>query len=290
MGKKIDALVEQAKQEMQEGIDNRLINNQEEKARIRASEMFGALRAMDSLRKSLSSQVIRGLKQFQEEKGHEAYGFARFDDFLDGYEHSPMSKHQFYDHVKQLDREGDELYDTLNALKIPMSARKLLTDGSLQVDGDEIIIGGVRASLEDRAFIKQTIKTIAQETAKQSQKLEKLEKKVQKGQEENDALKQEIDRLKQGSPLDDASTHPHAVAFMQLTVAFKVLAEEAEALTEEEKQQLAPRTFETIAAQMDKLSVAYNRTSGGKQTRKKKNELPDVLPSISDEQLAELMD
>ncbi len=293
MGKKIETAVEQVKQELQQDIDNKLINYQQDKNKMRLAEMFGAIRAIEAVRiqvgSILNAQFMRGLEQFQENKGHEEYGYTRFDDFLDGYDNSPLTKRQYYDRREALNKEGDELFDALNALKIPMSARKLLTDGSIQIEGDEIIIGAERASLNDKVFIKQAIKALAQEQVKTTAKIENLELKLEKGEEENTKLKQEIDRLKLGSPIDeDNSAHPHSVAFMNLTVAFRQLCDEAAQLSEDEKHQLAPRTFETIAARMDKLSIAYNRTSG--KTRKKKNDLPEVLPTVSDDELADLMD
>ncbi|GEM_PF-2261676 len=285
----IEQAAESKRQELEKIVDDKRISAVLTKEGMRGAEMIGALRAMDNLHKHLGSQVIRGLEQFQSEKGYESYGFTRFDDFLDGYENSPMSKRQYYDRRDALNREGDELYDALNALKIPMSARKLLGDGSIQIEGDEIVIGDERTSLSDRNFIKQTIQTLAQKQSQTAKELEKLRKKVEKGDEENNKLKQKIDTLK-NSPLGDNSQHPHSIAHLNLIGAFNLLAQEAEELSDEEKQQLAPRTFETIAAQMEKLSSAYNRATTSANNKRKKKDLPEVLPSLDDDELAELMD
>lgn len=252
--------------------------------------MVGASSVANAIAQSTMAKSIRILQTVRDNKLYEAQGYARFDDFLNASPHSPMGYKTFNRYENLLKEEGEVVFETLNTIGVTLSNRKLLAGDVEALNENELRVGDETINLNDKTHVQTAIKALAEKRAKEQVEVKKLKEKLEKGADENTKLKQEIDRLKLGSPIDeDNSAHPHAVALMNLSVAFMLLADEAEQLEEDEKQQLAPRTFKTIAAQMDKLSIAYNRTSGGK-TRKKKNDLPEVLPTVSDDELAELMD
>lgn len=141
-------------------------------------ELFGAFNAVHSLAKLLNSQSLRALQIFQQEKGHEQYGYATFDEFLDNYDGSPFKKTAYYEKIALLEKEGDAVFDLLNELKISKNARKLLAKGAVEIDGDTVIVGDVRASLGNNNAVKELVKALAQENARATAYADALEKKT----------------------------------------------------------------------------------------------------------------
>ena len=118
-----------------------------------------------------------------------------------------MKKSVYYDRLSALEAEGDGTYNLLNNLGVPLSKRKLLTDGTVQVEGDMLVVGAERIPLHDRHRVVEAIRTLADETTRQA-------KKIEKGTEENKKLKRERDDLKKAgsgaalSEYDAALTAP----------------------------------------------------------------------------------
>ena len=118
---------------------------------------LGGIGAIKSLADKLSSQTVRALEAFGESKGYEALGFATFADFLNESPYSPMKKSVYYERLSALEAEGDGTYNLLNNLGVPLSKRKLLTDGTVQVEGDMLVVGAERIPLHDRRRVVEAV-------------------------------------------------------------------------------------------------------------------------------------
>lgn len=109
-------------------------------ARDAAMLVLGGIRAMDRLNKVIDGEVMRTMILFQDNKLFEPFGFTRMADFLEGSPLSPMTKNQFYDRKELFEKEGEHVFDLLNSAKIPLSVRKRLGAGNVQIDGDKVIV------------------------------------------------------------------------------------------------------------------------------------------------------
>lgn len=245
---KIEEAAEEKRQELEMVVHEKRIAGQLTKESIRAVEMFGAIRAVGHIARSLDAQFMRALQQFQDEKGYEAYSFSRFDDFLNGYENSPMTKHQFYERIGVLTNEGDEAFNLLNSLKVPISARKLLGDGSIKIDGEEIVIGEERVSINDNHRIKELIKELAKESAEQSKKLEK-------GQKDNERLKKKLIEAEKGNGKKHHSSLSDSIdgKVLLLIGAFNELYTELGYMDIAERRQIQPTIIDRIGEQQTRL-------------------------------------
>src|SRR5947209_18364001 len=103
--KKVGAAVERALEKVDRTTVANLDAAQRQSTMSDAFQLLGAIRAMGRLGQSITAQTFRALIAFREEKGHEAVGFNRFDDFLENHPDSPMTKHQFYDRLAAIERE-----------------------------------------------------------------------------------------------------------------------------------------------------------------------------------------
>lgn len=232
----------------------------------RAFIALGALGAFDNLARTLSAQVIRGLDAFREAKLHESLGFPHFDDFLRESQYSPVSKSQFYERRKVLEQEGDAIFDILNGLSVPISKRKLIGRGSLAIEGDNLILKSegeeIEISLRDRTRIVETISSLADKTFELDKKLKKQTavKAANPAQEEN----------------------PYSAALVNLVSAFTAFDLHAGKLAPHEKETLAPKAFELIAAQMERLSESFGRKVWNEDFHAR-------APELNDEELAALI-
>lgn len=257
-------------QHAEETLENHL-RSFSEKEKNNALLLLGGIGAVERLAQSisatLSSQSLRALEKFQEQGLHQSLGYDRFDDFLNESDYSPMSKHQFYERKKILNTEGDEVFDLLNAFGIPLSKRKLLGQGHIQIDGDTVIVvtgefgeeQTEEIEITDRARLLETLSALADANADKSKKLVRKQAALEKAETEIKRLDEENDDILAHQKSD--SLDPHSLALLNIVSAFQTLKNAAENLKPIEKEQFAPRIFETIARQLDGLSVAYNRTS-----------------------------
>lgn len=235
---------------------------QNEQAKALTYKMLGAITAMDALARSfsasMSSQALRGLEKIEQEKLYLSLGYETFVEFLNS-DDSPVTKSQYYERIKLLNSEGDQLYDTLSQLSFPVSKRKLLGKGAIAVEGETVIVttddGEQQIELSDRNRLLQTISALADQNADKSKKLDKQTAELEKSGEKLKKKDEEIERLKASKAVAPDSTHSRAV--MNLISAFGVMVTEAESLSPIEKAQFAPRTFELIAQLRDRLATAY---------------------------------
>lgn len=200
---KLNKKLEESKQAAEAGISESVSLMHTEQNRDRALMMFGAVGAINHIAKSLSAQTIRGLQKMREEKIFEAFGFTRFDDFLDGYENSPMSYRQFYDREKLLEKEGDELFDVLNDLRMSHRARKLLGSGNVALEGNTVIVKTMNddgdeieeeIQIDDKTRLLQTLSALADQNANLNRKTDRQKTLIDKKDSQIEELSERIQR------------------------------------------------------------------------------------------------
>ena len=214
-------------------------------------QLLGAIRATQNLGRHISAQSFRALILFRDEKGHEALGFERFDDFLNNHPDAPMTKHQFYERLSALEREGDAAFDLLNSLKIPASLRKQIGDGQIKIQGEMVIVGvedkEVEIPINDRARVTEVLRELASTSATQRRTIER-------GQKEVTSLKKKLDTAKQSGT---SGISPFNQAAATLLGAFTALTAEAEKLPEDQREEKLNSILPLIATQRMRLEEAF---------------------------------
>ena len=209
---------------------------------------LGGIGAIRSLTDKLAAQTVRALEAFGESKAYEMLGYTTFVDFLNQSPYSPMTKSQYYDRLGALAAEGDAAYDLLNNLGVPLSKRKLLSDGAVQLDGDTLVVGGERVPLNDRGRVVEAIKTLAETNQQQARKIEK-------GTEQNKKLKQERDDLKKRGGAAGALDEYDAT-LVQLLGLYANLVSLAFELKDPQRLEKRDYTFARLADQRLQLEEA----------------------------------
>jgi hypothetical protein len=210
-------------------------------------KLLGAVQAGLNISRSVSARSVRVLQSFIEAKGYEALGYDNLTDFLNESPHSPLTKNQYYDRIEVLDKEGDATFDLLNNLRIPVSARKLLSASQIVIEGDLITIGEESFAASDTKRVKETLRGLAQELATSRETIQKGEKEVAK-------LKKKVDQAKESASHQPA---PYEQALLNLLGSFTALRAELEKLTPEERQQKCDYTLDQIANQRLLLEEAF---------------------------------
>lgn len=175
---------------------------------MQMGEIMGAARLADEMVKQLSSQAMRVLQAFRDEKGYLAYGHKNFDDFLDNHPRSPMTRHQFYDREKLLGIEGDGGFNALNAMRMPISKRKLLANGDVEVNGDEMKVGEQTFDLADKTGIVMAINLLASERAVDRRTIERGKKEIEVKKRKIGELEE---TLSHGGMAVDGTAHARAL-------------------------------------------------------------------------------
>jgi hypothetical protein len=178
-----------AKEQLEKRGHAQLTNAQQQQQVIQASMLVGGAVALETvgrkIAEQLSSATFRALEQLAETEAYKALGFETFVDFLNS-SYSPLNKSQFYERKALLEREGDQTFDLLNSLNVPITVRRRLGSGMVTVDGDTILVGSDRFELESRAQIVEVIKTLANKTVQQ-------ERTIEKGKQQLTKLKKKLD-------------------------------------------------------------------------------------------------
>lgn len=163
--------------------------NLERKALLDAGELVGASRLAQKLADTLGAQNMRALEFLQDSRSYEAYGYKTFAEFLDNCPSSPMTKNQYYDRKKLLEIEGDQEFDVLNSLNVPLRHRKLLAAGDVVLDGDQLIVGEKSVAINDAKAVRKAIaqavqrfETIEAKSAKVEKEVEKLKARLEEAQ------------------------------------------------------------------------------------------------------------
>jgi hypothetical protein len=152
-----------------------------------AAERIGALKAIHSVQKSidayLTSQKLRAIQLFCANKDNlTAYGCTSVDEFLDKRgEDIGVTRNEYWSRMKLLENEGDNTFDALQALGIPLRSRKLLQgEVSLSDDGEEFIIGGQRIAARNKTDLLAAITALHQERVKDKATIEAGKEDVQR--------------------------------------------------------------------------------------------------------------
>lgn len=242
--------------------------------------LLGGIRAANHIAASLSANTMRALRQFAELKGFEAFGFTRMDDFLQQHPKSPMTKDQYYARLKALEMEGDDTFDLLNSLRIPLSARKALQKGEIAIEGNEVLVGEERIPLTETNRIKNVLKQVADKVSEQ-------QRTIERGKDEIKRLKKERDE----AASEAASFGPRATMDFESAVSQSYLTI-LSAFTELEtnlKQLPASRRQEYIAELRPGISLAVENftlfATGQKATGETADDVLDaaIAAAASDE-------
>lgn len=219
-----------------------------------AYEVNGAIRALNSLVENLNSQVIHALQRFRDQKLYAAYDFTRFDDYLDNSPKSPMPYATFNRREKLLESEGDEAYDLLESLRVPVSTRKALPPESFEVRDNELIVTDEKGNefavpLSDTKRVKSIIANIARDHKDNKKKLSDEAKKT-------DALTARVKELSdaKSKPAQDAT--PYDQALWSALAALKYFTDKA-ALAPEEATAKRQNTLELIGQVWAEMNAAH---------------------------------
>lgn len=247
---KLARIVDHEKNQMQAAVDERLDASHLTQAQIQGFELFGAISVVGNISRIFNAETFRALQHFRDSEGYKAYGYERFDDFLDKHPKSPMTKNQFYDRQQLLESEGDASFNVLNSLKIPFSKRKLLK-GQVTVDGDNIHIGQDDneqvVSLSDSSRIVEVILAYAEKNAEQTRTIERGKSDVEK-------WKRKAHEAGQNGKTDAS---PYEQAFKEAIAALVNLSAEAKALPNAARPAEADRMLRTVAPAYSNLMRAY---------------------------------
>lgn len=138
---------------------------------------IGAIHTTRKLTEAMKGEIVKVLAEFGEKELYKTVGYSTFAEFLDNSEYSPMSKSAFYERKQLLDAEGIETFDLLSALGLPVRKRRMLGRGSVQIEGDTVIVRDGDAEseidLKDRSRLLETLSALADANAEKTKKLEK---------------------------------------------------------------------------------------------------------------------
>jgi hypothetical protein len=260
---------------------------QEQKGLVETGMLLGATSALRNLASSMTTQAIRALQHFRDTKQHEKLGYTRFDDFLNKYTYSPMTYKQFNEREKILALEGDAAFDLLNDLQVPLQARKLLSAGTVRVEGDEIIIGRFDeghtvsvASVKDRTRIAEIIKTLANENEANTRVITDQREKIKKGSQELKKARKALDDAV--SPYAQA---PYEKALFTVIGAFSNLCDELEELLPHERKEKRDYTFKQISDQRLRLEELFDVKAPKLSAKERAAGLSNVIDELNAEEM-----
>lgn len=256
-------------------LQTKIDGSAKEKALVNAAERLGGIAAVHYIAKSLNSQALRALESIQETKSFEAYGYTRFDDFLDKHPTSPMSSSQYYRQIELLKNEGDYIFDAFQAMSLPQKTRKLLK-GQFQIEGDEIVVGEDRLPLSDTARVKAVLKDVAFQQEKQAKKVSDLDKEVK------DLKAKLVETVKAASKAkpDKEAGSPFGQALLMVEVAMNELVNQIGELDQDELKLKQDNTLSRIGEKTRQVMEAFNLNTQPlkpKKAKKFNDDLPDEM-------------
>lgn len=235
---------------------------------------------MNKLGNTLLSQVLLALKKFQEEEAYKAYGCQTWVEFLKQTPELDMSKSQYYKLIGILETEGSEAFDLLNSLNVPLSARKKLGAGAIQIEGEELVINEQRVPLNDPKKIKRAISQVVNE-------VDKVTTRASKAEQENAKLKQKLEQAVEevrvsamNIPRD--ATDPASQAYLRVIASLTELTRELGELSQAEAGERL-KLYRPHIAQAVEFFMQFS--SPDAPTRR-----PENTTGLSDEDLADLME
>jgi hypothetical protein len=243
-----------------------------EAQRDEALMLVGAIYAGDSIASALASQTMRNLQRFRDKKLYKALGFNRFEDFLDS-DQSRMNYAKFNRLEKAIEREGDELFDYLQAIDAPLSKRKLLGKGEVCVEGKELVLQTgndeeTRIPLNNQTRILGVITRLVEQNNERG-------RKIKRGEARNKTLKEQVEELKKGNG-HGGSKDGFYDALLNVIGAMSVLAVEAEKVPENERRKQRKAVNEAISEHLKRVDVALGLAVPD-QVKKRNVRVPDHL-------------
>lgn len=242
---------------------NNHIETHTQQERDKALLLLGGLRAIDCLTQILSGEVMTALVTFEKEKMFESFGFTRFADFLEQWDHSPMTKNQFYDRKKIFENEGEKLFDVLNGIGLPVQKRKLLGKGNVSLDGETVIVksdDGSETSIEisDRARLLETLTALADRSASLNEQTKKQKEKIERGEQEIEKLQKKLDEAKD-RPGESSPHKIHYEDFMRACNSVDALAATVKTLPADEAAGYGGLYFDSLDVAMHRLKATYKK-------------------------------
>jgi hypothetical protein len=175
--------------------------------RLKRAYMFlGGIHTVQKMANSLKAQELRAIEAIETEKLYSDMGFETFNDFLKS-EESPISKSSYYEKIKLLNNENEQVFDLLNEIGVAQSVRKLLGSGdydAITIEGDKVRIGENEADLSNFKVIKDLIESYADDC-------KRLNTKLQKGEDDNKRRKDQIRDLEEKLNSNSFSTSQTAL-------------------------------------------------------------------------------
>lgn len=223
--------------------------------RDKSMQRLGAAWYAGHIHNQTKSDLVRFCQTVRDEKSFLDYGFPNFDGWLDS-PMSPFPHSTFRREEKLFLSEGVEQYDLYNELGVPARVRQQLPPGEVEVDGDEVVIGGdTRYPLGDPA-IKNIITQLVKDKIEAEQKVTAAGEEVERLR----GYKKQYDKLRY--EVDEAAEEPEFVtAMMQFIKAFMTLIAEVNALPGDMKAERAEDDLDHIGELMDQLSRAFGEGS-----------------------------
>lgn len=210
---------------------------------------LGGMRAADRISAALSAQVMSNLIAFEKERMHEAMGFTRFAEFLDRSPYSPMTKHQFYKRREIFEREGEQVFDLMNDIGLPLARRKLLGRGAVRLEGETVVVRDgeeeVTIEIADRARILETLSALADANAEKARRLEV-------GREDYERLKRRMDQGAPSPPDRDELERVGLTATAMLSALAALLSD----APEERREYFLNNNLNLLAAQYRRVNEA----------------------------------
>ena len=233
MSKTVKEKIELVKTETAAATVQKIEVMQGEAATLQAAMMLGGIRVANSIAEATALQVMQALKSFQESKGYTSFGYDTFDKFLDNCPQSPMSKSQYYERRKLLSAEGDEVFQFMTALNVPMSTRKALKRGEIVIETDGVRVGDEVINFSQEARIRSVLKSLVDKTTTQAQTIER-------GKLEIKAKAKQIAEAQASASVrasEDSDSEPGQI-YMRLLSGFANLEREIASLSAEQQKVL----------------------------------------------------
>ena len=231
---------------------NGFANQSDAAAAIDSARVLGAVSAIGRLGTGLAAQAFEEFERWLGEKRYRELGFDTEVEFLNS-QMSPISKNQYFDRKKLIAKEGAHTFDLLNSLRVPISVRKLLSDGSVKLNDDVLEIGEEKINVTDRTRVMELVQTLVAKEAEQQRTIERGRKELSKRKDEVAELKGALTR---GGTVN-ADAAPHTRALVSLLGDFQLLTQEITSLTNpDEKNRFVPIAMKHIAEARKQLETA----------------------------------
>lgn len=166
--------------------------------------LLGGLLTSSKIARALDSATLRGWQEFQKNHLYLELGYENFNDFLTNSDYSPMSQTRFYSRIRELETEGDQLFDFFNSLGISHIKRKLIGAGEIKLVEDKLIIRRedqqeeetTEIPVENTTQIVEAVAALADHNAEKSKQIKRRDKTIERAEKKFEKLNQKIERLK----------------------------------------------------------------------------------------------